>query len=132
MHRNWMFFLLNRKRVILFPFTKKETNNKQKLKNYRPVSLLPICGKILENLLFKEMFKFFIKHKLISSNQSGFKPWRFLHYSSVIYHSWDIWIFWCGAFLDTFKAFDVWQNGIILKLTQNRILVNLLNFLQDF
>ena len=48
--------------------------DKQTLKNYRPVSLLPICGKILERLMFNEMFKFFIENELISSNQSGFKP----------------------------------------------------------
>ena len=47
--------------------------DKQTLKNYRPVLLLPICGSILERLLFKEMFKFFIEDKLISSNQSSFK-----------------------------------------------------------
>ena len=44
------------------------------LKNYRPVSLLPICGKILERLMFNEMFEFFIENKLISSSQFGFKP----------------------------------------------------------
>ena len=44
------------------------------LQNYRPVSLLPICGKILERLMFNEMFEFFIENKLISSSQSGFKP----------------------------------------------------------
>ena len=48
--------------------------DKQTLKNYHPVSLLPLCGKILERLLFNKMFKFFIEKKLISSNQSGFKP----------------------------------------------------------
>ena len=35
--------------------------------------LLPICGKILERLIFNKMFNFFIENKLISSNQSGFK-----------------------------------------------------------
>ena len=34
--------------------------DKQTLKNYRPVSLLPICGKIFERLMFNEMFEFFI------------------------------------------------------------------------
>ena len=38
------------------------------------MSLLPICGKILERLMFNEMFEFFIENKLISSSQSGFKP----------------------------------------------------------
>ena len=47
--------------------------DKQMLQNYRPVLLLPICEKILERLLFNEMFEFFIENKLISSRQSGFK-----------------------------------------------------------
>ena len=29
------------------------------LRNYRPESLLPICGKIYERSIFKEMFRFF-------------------------------------------------------------------------
>ena len=45
-------------------------NDKQSIKNYRPVSLFPICGKILERLLYHEMFSFFIENGLISQNQS--------------------------------------------------------------
>ena len=48
--------------------------NKQTLENYRPVSLLPICGKIFERLIYNSLFEFFIENELISSNQSGFKP----------------------------------------------------------
>ena len=33
--------------------------NKQTSKNYRPISLLPICSKIFESLIFTEMFTFF-------------------------------------------------------------------------
>ena len=58
------------KKVISFPFIK---NDKQNLINYRPISLLPICGKIFERLIFNEMFKFFLKNKLITPHQSGFK-----------------------------------------------------------
>ena len=54
------------------PIDKKD--DKQCLKNYRPISLLPICGKIFEKLIFNDMFKFFIENELISPNQSGFKP----------------------------------------------------------
>ena len=43
------------------------------MKTYRPISLLPICGKIIERLMFNEMFQFFIENKLISTSQSGFK-----------------------------------------------------------
>ena len=60
------------KRGNIVPIHKK--GDKYTLKNYRPVSLLPICGKILETLMFNEMFQFFVENKLISPSQSGFKP----------------------------------------------------------
>ena len=50
-----------------------KTDDKQNVKNYRPVSLLPIFGKVFERLIYKEMYSFFIENDLISSNQSGFK-----------------------------------------------------------
>ena len=37
---------------------------KQCLKNYRRVSLLPICGKILERLIFNEIIRFLIENNL--------------------------------------------------------------------
>ena len=43
----------------------------QCLENYRPVSLQPICGKILERSIFNEIFSFFIKNGLFTQNQSG-------------------------------------------------------------
>ena len=45
------------KKGNIVPIHKK--GDKQTLKNYRPVSLLPICGKSLERLMFDEMFKWF-------------------------------------------------------------------------
>ena len=48
--------------------------DKQTLKNYRPNSLLPVCGKIFEKLIFNKMLKFFLENDLILPNQSGFKP----------------------------------------------------------
>ena len=41
--------------------------------NYRPVSLLPVCGNFSKKLMFNGMFKFFMENDLISSNQSGYK-----------------------------------------------------------
>ena len=38
----------------------RKTGDKKTLENYRPVSLLPICGKILERIMFNEMFNFSI------------------------------------------------------------------------
>ena len=106
---------------------------------YSSLSLLPICGKILERLMFNEMFDFFIKNKLIiSSNQSGFKlGYSFINQLLSIIHeiheSFDVGLKVRSVFLDISKAFDkVWHDGIIYKLTQNRMSGNLLNLLEDF
>ena len=60
------------KKTNVVPVHKKR--DKQILKNYRPVSLLPVCGKIFECLIYNNLFEYFIESDLISQNQSGFKP----------------------------------------------------------
>ena len=130
------FFPSEWKKANIVPIHEK--GYKQTLENYRPVSLLPICGKILERLMFNEMFNFFIENKLISSNQSGFKPGnscinQLLSITHEIYKSFDVGLKARSVFLDISKAFDkVWHDGIIYKLTQNGISGNLLNLLEDF
>ena len=124
------------KKGNVVPIHKKD--DKQCLKNYRPISLLPICGKIFEKLIFNEMFKFFIENELISPNQSGFKPGdscinQLLAITHEIYKSFDDGFEVRGVFLDISKAFDkVWHDGLIFKLEQNGISDNLLNLLCDF
>ena len=56
----------------IVPVHKKR--DKQILKHYRPISLLLICGKIFERLIYSNVFEYFIENDLISQNQSGFKP----------------------------------------------------------
>ena len=78
---------------------------KKYLKIYRPVSLLPICGKILERLMFNEMLRFLIKNNLISSNQFGFEPEdscinQLLSITHEIYKS----------FVDGFEVRDIFLN----------------------
>ena len=64
-------FPLEWKKVNVVPIHKK--HDKQTIKNYRPVSLLPTCGKIFQHLLYYDtMFDFFSKNNLLSPNQSGF------------------------------------------------------------
>ena len=60
------------KKANVVPVHKR--NNKQLIENYGPISLLPVCGKILERLIYNKMFEFFTENELISQNQSGFKP----------------------------------------------------------
>ena len=115
-----------------------KNGDKQTLKNYRSVSLLSVCGKTLERLMFNEMFKFFIVNELISSNQSGFKLGdscvnQLVSITHEIYKSFDEGHEVRGVFVDISKAFDkVWHDGITFKLTQNGISGNLLKLLRDF
>ena len=76
----------------LFPSEWKKGNivpvhkngDKQVLLNYRPVLLIPICGKIFERLIFNEIFSFLFKNNLVSPNlvklgNSCVQTWGFLH-----------------------------------------------------
>ena len=51
---------------MFFQFIKKD--DKQNVKNYRHVSLLPICSKIFERLIYKVMFDFLTENDLLSPN----------------------------------------------------------------
>ena len=56
----------------IIPAHKK--NDKQKFKNYRPTSLLPILSKVFEKVIFNRMYTFLQNEQLLNPNQSGFCP----------------------------------------------------------
>ena len=85
--------------------------DKQNLKNYRSVSLLPVFGKIFERLIFNEIFSFFLANNLLAPNESGFKPGdscinQLLSITHEIYSSFDDGFEVRSVFLDISKAFD--------------------------
>ena len=57
---------------MVTPIHKK--GNKQVVTNYRPISLLPICGKIFEKIVFNHLYSFLNSNDLSTKNQSGFRP----------------------------------------------------------
>ena len=118
-----MKFPMEWKKANMVPIHTK--NDKQCIKNYRHVSLLPICSMIFERLLFNELYKFLNENDLLSSNQSGFRPGdscinQLLSITLEIYQSFDNDLEVRGVFLDISKAFDkVWHEGLILELSHN-------------
>ena len=126
------------KHANVTPIFKK--GDKQLIKNYRPISLLPICGKILEKIVFKNLYIHLTSNHLISNNQSGFRPGdsttnQLLHLVNEIHQAFDSTksLEVRAVFLDISKAFDkVWHDGLIFKLRQNGVSGRLLQFFQNY
>ena len=60
------------KKSNVVPVHKKESTNL--IKNYRPISLLPIFSIIFERLVFDSVYNYLIQNKLFTECQSGFTP----------------------------------------------------------
>ena len=124
------------KELNVVPFHKKESKNL--VKNYGLVSL-PIFGKILERVIFKDLFSSFHQNELIIKCQSGF-----LHGDSCvsqlsIVHDINT-SFDChpaedvsNIFLNVSKAFDeVWHEGLLCKLETYCVKGEVLNLLYNY
>lgn len=83
------------------------------------------------------MFEFRTNNELVSSNQSGFKPYcycinQLLCISHVIYQSFDDRLETRTVILELSKAFNkVWHGSLLYKLKQNGISHNPLNSIID-
>ena len=126
------------KRSNVIPAHKK--NNKQLVNNYRPISLLPIFGKIFEKIIFDRLYNFLLQEELLNPNQSGFRPSdscinQLIAITHEIFEAFD-----CNpslevrsVFLDISKAFDkVWHKGLLYKLKSMGISGKLYNLLENY
>ena len=118
------------------PVHKKDS--RQIKTNYRPISLLPICGKILEKIVFDELYSYLSQNSLITVDQSGFRPGdstinQLISITSTIFDAFEDYDETRALFLDISKAFDkVWHDGLAYKLQCNGITGPLLSFFQSY
>ena len=60
------------KKANVVPAHGKE--DKMLVENYRPISLLPIFGKMFERVIYNSLFNYFQSNRLFTPCQSGFLP----------------------------------------------------------
>ena len=117
-----------------------KNNDKQLVKNYRPISLLPIFGKIFEKIIFDRLYNFLLQKELLNPNQSGFRPSdscvnQLIAITHELFEAFD-----CNpslevrsVFLDISKAIDkVWHEGLLYKLKSMGISGELYNLLENY
>lgn len=106
--------------------------------NYRPISVTSCFGKILEKIIYKNLFNYIYHNKILSDNQSGFRTKdstinQLLVIYNAIIKNLDIGKDVRFIFCDISKAFDrVWHQGLIFKLRKYGICGNVLKWIDSF
>ena len=90
--------------------------------SYRPISLLPICSKVFEKLIYKRLVDILTDQQVIPDHQFGFRTFHStthqLHrVTDYIAGALEQKLYATGVFLDVAQAFDrVWHQGLLFKL----------------
>ena len=115
-------------------------NEKNLKNNYRPISLLPIFGKMLKKLVYDSLYSHLVSFDLLNPNQSGFRSGdstinQLIAITHTIFQAFD-----CSppldvrsVYLDISKAFDrVWHDGLIHKQKRCGVSGQLLSLIKSF
>ena len=106
--------------------------------NYRPISLLPAIGKVMDDIQSARLLSFLTTNKLISPHQLGFVPRSsIVHQLVYMVHKWtqirDNGGNFSATFMDFMKAFDrVWHSGLLYKLAECGISLSSLAWIRDY
>ena len=124
------------KRATIIPLYKGGT--KTEVSNYRPVSLLPLPGKLLEKIVHACLTHFLDENKIISDKQGGFRK-GFSTSTSIANLTDDLLTginrgeIALAAFMDLRKAFDTVDHSILLnKLKCYGVCDNNLNWCANY
>ena len=88
--------------------------------NYRPISILPAISKIMERILYNQLYNYLTEYGLLSSAQFGFRKSHstataLLDCTNEWYMNIDKKIFNLVVFIDLKKAFNNVNHGILVK-----------------
>ena len=106
--------------------------------NYRPISVLPVIGKLFEKAIFNQVYTYLNDNKLLSKYQSGFRPMHstltaLIDITDNWYLNIDNGLTNAILFIDLKKAFDTIDHEILLsKLELYGFKGASLNLFRDF
>ncbi len=88
--------------------------------NYRPISVLPAISKIMERIMYGQLYNYLTKFGLLSESQFGFRKFHstataLLDCTNEWYVNLDRKLFNLVVFIDLKKAFDTVDHHILLK-----------------
>ena len=118
------------------PIFKK--GNPEDIGNYRPVSTLPIFGKLFEKIIYTRIYNFALSQNIIDPNQFGFRKSHSTSHAvnhsvkiiedNLMKHKHVL-----GIFIDLSKAFDtIDHNTLITKLNSYGIRGNALKLIRSY
>ena len=106
--------------------------------NYRPISLLPVISKVLEKVVFLQLYDYFVKNKLLYDSQYGFRKLHStelaaLEFTDKVFQNLNNGDLPVAIFLDLSKAFDTIDHSILLhKLNYYGIKGTALNWFKNY
>ncbi len=115
-----------------------KADSKMLASNYRPISLLPIIGKLFEKVIFARITSFVKKYNLLYRRQYGFQNGKSTEHAIIdiqenILNSFEKGEIPCCIFLDFAKAFDTVNHSILLhKLNHYGIRGNALQLIESY
>ena len=97
-----------------------KSGSKKDVKNYRPISILPIMSKIFEKIVYKRVTNFFNKFKLFYPDQYGFQNKKsttdaIIKFTDQCYDILNNQESLISVYLDFSKAFDTVDHNLLCK-----------------
>ena len=98
----------------------KTKSNSTKPKDWRPITQIPLPGKLLEKIIHDQVYSYFSNNNLLSPQQYGFRPGMSTSQAifdvlKILYSNWNDSLFSGCIFVDFSRAFETIDHNIFIS-----------------